>query len=197
MVFTLIPTPLRCSTGTNNIPPALSVELEQILSDSFYIRTTLFRKNGSPRTIETTFVWIQNGDENRVVLSGYPGKRDWVASMSRNSSVTVHSVEFEPWFDIPAEARVIRDLNEKMPYVLAFIENWTRRPDFPRTRFKLLLGAVKINRALRLPWWGPFMIARRIFNGMPCVEITFTGEPVRREKGGPPPLSEPQEGRPF
>ncbi len=175
--------------------PAISAELEHILAKSFYIRTTLTRKNGSPRTIETTFVWARGS--NKIVLSGYPGKRDWVASMSRNSSVAVHTVEFEPWFDIPAEARVIRDLDEKLPRIMAFIEHWALRPGFPRTRFKLLLGAVKVNRALRLPWWGPFIIAKRIFTGMPCVEITFTGEPIRRDKGGPPALSEPQEGRPF
>ena len=172
----------------------IPVELQQILVDSFYIRTTLVRKNGSPRTIETTFVWDGG---NKIVLSGYPGKRDWVASMSRNPGVTVHTVEFKPWFDLPAQARVIRDLDEKFPKVVTFIEHWAKRPGFPRTRFKILLGAVKINRALKLPWWGPFIIAKRIFNGMPCVEITFTGDAVRRENDGPPILSEQRDGRPF
>ena len=177
----------------SKLPP----QLEQILEESFYLRTTLTRKNGSKRTIETTYVWLHEDGANRVILSGYPGKRDWVASMSRNSEVTLHTVEFEPWFDIPAEARVIRDLDEKLPRVIAFIEHWARRPGFPRTRFKILLGAVKINRWLRLPLWGPFIIAKRIFNGMPCVEITFTGNPELRDADGPPPLSEPQKGRPF
>jgi len=175
----------------------LPTQLERILSDSFHIRTTLTRKNGSKRTIETTYVWSQENGANTIILSGYPGKRDWVASMSRNSDVTVHTVEFEPWFDIPANARVIRDLDEKLPKIFAFIEHWAVRPGFPRTKFKILLGAVKINRALKLPWWGPFIIAKRIFKGMPCVEITFTGEPVLRDDGAPPPLSEPQDGRPF
>jgi hypothetical protein len=175
----------------------LPVQLEKILSDSFYIRTTLTRKNGTKRTIETTYVWSQENGVNKIILSGYPGKRDWVASMSRNPEVTVHSVEFEPWFDVPAEARVIRDLNEKLPKIFSFIEHWALRPGFPRTKFKILLGAVKINRALKLPWWGPFIIAKRIFNGMPCVEITFTGDAFLRTDGAPPPLSEPQDGRPF
>ena len=70
------------------------------------------------------------------------------------------------------------------------------RPGFPRLRFQFLLGSVKLNRRLRLPWWGPFIFARRIFDQMPCVVITFTGEPVRRD-GPPPALSEPQKGRPF
>ncbi|MDP6667366.1 MAG: hypothetical protein QF357_08205 [Dehalococcoidia bacterium] len=194
-----IPISSPCSTGKADIQSkpgyAIPAELEKILSGSFYIRTTLTRRDGTPRTIETTFVWASGSD--RIVISGYPGKRDWMASMSRNPNVTVHTVEFEPWFDIAAEARVIRDLDEKLPRVMAFIENWTQRPGFPRTRFRLLLGAVKLNRALRLPWWGPFIIAKRIFSGMPCVEITFVGEPARRDTGGPPGLSEPQEGRPY
>ncbi|MDA1280095.1 MAG: hypothetical protein O3B95_08655 [Chloroflexi bacterium] len=173
---------------------SVPVDLARILNDSFYIRVTLTRKNGAARTVEMTFVW---DGSDKIVLSGYPGKRDWVASMAKNAEVTVHTVEFEPWFDIPAKARVIRDLNEKLPLVIAFINHWSLRPGFPRARFKLLLAAVKINRSLHLPWWGPFMIAKRIFNGMPCVEITFTGEPVRRVSDGPPGLSVPREGRPF
>ncbi len=180
-----------------NPAPRLPEQLEQILAGSFYIRTTFMRKNGTPRTIETTYVWIKEDGVNKIILSGYPGKRDWVASIAQNSSVTVHSVEFEPWFDIPANAVVIRDLNEKMPRIIAFIEHWSERPGFPRARFKILLGAVKINRALRLPWWGPFIIAKRIFNAMPCIEITFTGDAVIRSDGAPPVLSEPQKGRPF
>jgi len=187
--------------GTANIgrmsAPKLPAQLEEILSNSFYIRTTFTRNDGTPRSIETTYVWIRENGVNRIILSGYPGKRDWVASMARNKDVTVHSVEFEPWFDIPAEARVVRDLNEKLPKIFAFIEHWALRPNFPRTKFKILLGAVKINRALRLPWWGPFILAKRIFSQMPCVEITFTGNAVLRADGAPPPLSEPQDGRPF
>ena len=187
--------------GTANIgympDHKLPAQLEKILSDSFYIRTTVTRKNGNKRTIETTYVWSQENGVNKIILSGYPGKRDWVASMARNAEVTVHSVEFEPWFDIPGEARVVRDLNEKLPKIFAFIEHRALRPGFPRTKFKILLGAVKINRALKLPWWGPFIIAKRVFTGMPCVEITFTGDAVLRADGAPPPLSEPQDGRPF
>jgi hypothetical protein len=180
-----------------NRTPQLTEKLERILAESFYIRTTFTRKNGTQRTIETTYVWTQENGVNKIVLSGYPGKRDWVASIAKSPSVTVHSVEFGPWYDIPAEAVVVRDLNEKLPRIIAFIEHWSVRPGFPRTRFKLLLGAVKINRALRLPWWGPFIIAKRIFSGMPCVEITFTGAAVLRSDSAPPVLSEPQKDRPF
>ncbi len=166
--------------------------LKQILRDSFYLRTTLTRRNGSQRVIETTYYW---DGANHIVLSGYPGKRDWVASMSRNPEVIVHTVEFKPGYDIPASAKVLRNRDERLPYLFKFIENWAERPGFPRRRFKFLLGAVKLNRKLRLPWWGPFILARRIFDGMPCVLITFTGDPVERSEG-PPEMSEAQD-RPF
>ena len=170
----------------------LSPHLRQALADSFYIRTTLKRRDGTPRTIETTFYWDGG---SRVVLSGYPGKRDWVASMSREPEVTVHTVEFPPVYDIPARARVLRDRDERLPYLFKFIERWSVRPDFPRRRFQFVMGAIRINRGLRLPWWGPFYVARKVLDRMPCVEITFTGEPVERA-GGPPELSEEREGRP-
>lgn len=166
--------------------------LNSILRDSFFLRTTLIRKNGSPRTIETTYYW---DGRDEIVISGYPGKRDWVASLSRNGSVTVHTVEFSPGYDIKGVARVLRDRDERMPYLLKFIERWTERPGFPRRRFQFLLGAVRVNRKLRLPWWGPFYFARKIFDQMPCVVITLTGEPVERA-GDLPQLSEPREDRP-
>jgi hypothetical protein len=173
--------------------PDLPPDLQRILRDSFYIRTTLTRRDGSPRTIETTYYW--DGGQH-IVLSGYPGKRDWVASMSRKPDVTMHTVEFEPGYDIAASARVLRTRNERLPYLMKFIERWTVRPNFPRRRVQFFLWSVRTNRRLRLPWWGPFYFARKIFDGMPCVVITFTGEPVKRDTG-PPPLSEPREGRPY
>lgn len=173
--------------------PTLPEPLKRILSDSFYLRTTLFRRDGSPRVIETTYYW---DGADHIVISGYPGKRDWVASISRNPDVTVHTVEFEPVYDIPGIARVVRDRDERFPYLVKFIEHWAERPGFPRRRFQFLLGAVKVNRKLKLPWWGPFILARRIFDQMPCVLITLTEEPVERD-GLPPALSEPQKGRPF
>ena len=142
--------------------------------------------------IETTYYW---DGADQIVLSGYPGKRDWVASMSRNPEITVHTVEFEPGFDIRARARVLRKRNERIPYLIKFIERWAERPGFPRRRFQFMLGAVKVNRKLKLPWWGPFYFARNIFDQMPCVVITLTDEPL--ERSGPPPALSEQKDRPF
>ena len=70
----------------------LDPRLRVILEDSFYIRTTMIRRrSGGPRTVETTYYW--NGDDE-VVLSGYPGPRDWVANINANPTVTLHTAEF-------------------------------------------------------------------------------------------------------
>jgi hypothetical protein len=164
-------------------------ELVRILRDSFAIRTTLTRKTGQKRTIETTYCW---DGAREIVLSGFPGKRDWVASLARNPDVVIHTVELGPAWDIAGRARVLREREERLPYLMRFIERWMSRPGFPRRRFGIALGAVKLNRRLGLGWWGPFRLARRIFDGMPCVVITLAGAPRRRP--GPPP--EPDAPRP-
>jgi hypothetical protein len=166
--------------------------LRTILASSFYIRATVIRRNGHPRTVEMTYFW---DGANHIYFSGYPGKRDWVASMTRHPALTVHTVEGDRWFDIPARARVLRNRNERLPHLLAYIDHWAKRPGYPRWQIRLFLGAIRCNRGLRLPWWGPFLYVRRMLDRMPCVEVTFTGPAVDRP-GGPPALSEPREGRP-
>jgi hypothetical protein len=167
-------------------------QFRSIVASSFFLRTTMRRrKSGGNRTIETTYVW--DGDR-RMVISGYPGPRDWVANMGANSDVTVSTVEGDRWFETAGVARVVRDRNERVPHLLAFIEHWAERPGFPRRRFMFIINMIKLNRKLRLPWWGPFYFARKVLDQMPCVEITFTGDIT--ERTGPQPMSEPQTDRP-
>ncbi len=173
--------------------PPLDPVLREILGSSFFIRTTMTRRRtGTPRTIETTYVW--NGGD-RVVLSGYPGKRDWVANMRAHAEVTLHTVEGSAHYDIPGSARVLTDRDERIPHLLDFIAHWATRPGYPRLQIRVILTVLRLHRGLRLPWWGPFVFARRTLDRMPCVEIQFVGEP-RLRRGDPPPLSEPHFDRP-
>ncbi len=150
-------------------------ELRRILDLSFVLRTTMTRRrSGGKRTIETTYTW---DGSDCVYLSGYPGRRDWVANMGAHAEVVVTTVEGDRNYVIPATARVLKDRNERVEHLLAFIDRWAERPGFPRKRFRFLLGAIRLNRRLRLPWWGPFFLVRRILDQMPCVELRFTGEP--------------------
>ena len=162
--------------------PALPDELRRALGKSFVVRVShRGRRTGLPRVLETTYVW--DGGV-RVYLSGYPGRRDWVANMAADPNVTLHTVESRPGYDVPARARVLRGRDERTGHVLDFIERWAGRGagGWP---LRLALRAVHLNRAMRLPWWGPFYLVRRLLDAMPCVELEFTGEPVVRR--GPPP----------
>ncbi|PZC44931.1 MAG: protein of unknown function (DUF385) [Chloroflexi bacterium] len=163
---------------------SLPEDLIAILSQSFFIRFSVRgRRTGRLRTVETTYVWDRG---SRLYISGYPGKRDWVANLYANPQVIVHTVEGRNGYDIPATARVIHARQERTPHLLAFLNHWASRPEAPRTMFLLLLKAVRLNRALHLPWWGPFYFVRRIFDRMPCVEITFTGYPSENQRGRRP-----------
>ena len=165
-------------------PPSLPEALRRTLRDSFVVRVShRGRRTGTPRVLETTYVWDGG---LRVYLSGYPGRRDWVANMAAGPSVTLHTVESEPRYDVPAKARVLRGRDERMPHVLAFVERWASRGagGWP---LRLALRAVRLNRALRLPWWGPFYPVRRLLDAMPCVELEIVGEPVVRRGPSPRP----------
>ena len=133
------------------------------------------RRSGGRYILETTFVW---DGRDRIHLSGYPGTRDWVANMASDPNVTVHIAYDSVLYNIPATANVLRDRNERLPHLLDFINHWAKRGGAQGWPIRLFFGALRFNRALHLPWWGPFWFARRILDRMPCVEITFTGEPT-------------------
>ena len=98
----------------------LTADLRRILSGSFFLRTSMIRRRtGTLRTVATTYVW---DGEDRLYLSGYPGRRDWVANMAANPEVTIHTVESEPWYDIPASTgllvQVFQGAGSNLPYGL-------------------------------------------------------------------------------
>lgn len=148
----------------------------RVLNASFVIRVThRGRRSGLPRVLETTYYWDGRG---RIYLSGYPGKRDWVANMGACPDTTVYTVEGGWWFAAPAKARVLRARNERTPYIMEYVRHWLRLGGGQRRMVRWALAAVRVNRALHLPWWGPFYCIRRIFDSMPCVELTLTGTAV-------------------
>ena len=161
----------------------LSDYVKSVLRASFLIRTTTQKKvTKKPYVFESTFVW---DGARTIYLSGYHGKRDWVANIKANPVVYLHSVEGPTGFDFKAQARVIKGFDEKLPYLIMFLERWTNWSTIPRPLFKLVLGIIKANVRLRLPWWGPLFLAKRILSNMPCVEIKMVGEPALRNTGPP------------
>ena len=168
-------------------PTTLPQDLLEQLEQAFFIRfTTTGRRSRQARTTETTFVWdaLPSG-VGRIYVSGYPGRRDWVANVQAHPSVTLHTVEYGVYYDILAHGRVILIPSDRTKPLLSFLHRWANRPESKQKVFGWLVAAIEINQRLRLPWWGPFYLVRRILDRMPCVEFTFVGEPIRRNT--PPP----------
>ena len=171
------------------MPADLPDDLRQALAHDFFIRFTVKgRKSGKPRTTETTFVW--DGD-SRLFISGYPGKRDYIANLAAGPDVVVHTVERGLYYDIPATARVLRDRRERTAPLLAFLDRWAARPEASRPVFRCAVEAMKLNHRFRLPWCGPFWLAQRILDRMPCAELTLVGTPTRRSMPPPAPVIPP------
>jgi hypothetical protein len=156
----------------------LPSDLRDILASSFFIRFSgKGRRSGRIRTTETTYVW---DGARTLYVSGYPGKRDWVANLSADPFTTVHTVEGPVGYDIEATARVLMARSDRVPHLLAFINRWATRPGARHPLLGLFVRTISFNRRLHLPWWGPFYLVRRVLDRMPCVEIVLTGTPVRR-----------------
>jgi deazaflavin-dependent oxidoreductase (nitroreductase family) len=64
--------------------------------------TTTGRKSGQPSRIE---IWFHNLDD-RLYITGSPGRRDWYANLRANPAFTFHLKE-SVQADLPAKARPI------------------------------------------------------------------------------------------
>ena len=165
-------------------PADLPPDLQASLANDFVIRfTTTGRKTGIPRTSETTFVWNKDGS---FVISGYPGKRDWIANMAANPNVVLHTVERGVYYDIPARAEVLTRREDRTDPLMAFLGRWAARPEAPQKLFSLAVGAIRMNRRLKLPWWGPFWMVRKLLDRMPCARLVIVSPPTPRRTPPPP-----------
>ena len=63
--------------------------------------TTIGRRSGDPARIE---IWWFHVDD-RFVITGTPGKRDWFANVLANPDVTIHA----PFGDFAGRASIIED----------------------------------------------------------------------------------------
>lgn len=66
--------------------PLTESELDRIASFRTIDITTIGRKSGKPRRLE---IWWFRVD-GRFIISGTPGKRDWLANLSTNPKLIVH-----------------------------------------------------------------------------------------------------------
>ncbi len=82
--------------------------------------TTHGRKTGLPRRIEMVFHTV----DGRIVISGHPGRpRDWLANLMANPRMTLH-LKGRLVADLPAQARVITDLEERERLLAPVARAW-------------------------------------------------------------------------
>lgn len=98
--------------------------------------TTIGRRSGEPRRIETCFYRF----EDTTYLSGIPGPRtrDWLRNLQAEPHFIFH-LKHGVVADLPAVATVITDPTERRRVFVEFVEDFDRRngPDSPWPRSSL------------------------------------------------------------
>ena len=79
----------------------MDIDLERLASHPTIDLTTTGRKSGRPRRIE---IWWFRVD-GRFIVTGTPGRRDWLANIRAHPGVVVHV----GGLDIPARAEPVED----------------------------------------------------------------------------------------
>jgi hypothetical protein len=91
-----------------NVAEALAIDRDSGAAERTVDITTIGRKSGEPRRIET---WFYRA-EGTVYLSGMPGKRGWAANLEAEPAFTFH-LKNGVQADLPARATQIVDEAER------------------------------------------------------------------------------------
>jgi deazaflavin-dependent oxidoreductase (nitroreductase family) len=83
--------------------------------------TTTGRRSGRPRRIEIAFFNVGG----RVYITGFPGRRGWLANLRADPRLTVH-LKRRVTADLPAQARIVADDAERRLVVGAACRAWNR-----------------------------------------------------------------------
>jgi deazaflavin-dependent oxidoreductase (nitroreductase family) len=89
--------------------------------------TTIGRRSGSPRRIETWFYRV----DGTVYLTGTPGRRDWAANLEAEPAFTFHlknGVEA----DLPARAAQVTEETERRRVLAALLDGLASNNDVGR-----------------------------------------------------------------
>ena len=86
--------------------------------------TTIGRKSGQPRRLET---WFHNLD-GRIYLTGTPGARDWYANLVANPAFTFH-LKDSTTADLQARATPILDPDQRRSVLARILANLGRADD--------------------------------------------------------------------
>ncbi len=91
-------------------------ELDRIASFRTIDITTIGRRSGRTRRLE---IWWFRFNE-RFIISGTPGRRDWVANLKADPTLTVHV----DGMDLPATARELTDPDFRREFFTSSAASW-------------------------------------------------------------------------
>jgi deazaflavin-dependent oxidoreductase (nitroreductase family) len=95
------------------IRQALAIDSSSPDRDRTIDITTTGARSGEPRRIETWFYRV----DDRIYLTGLPGKRGWYANLLANPAFTFHLEQA----DLAATARPVRDASERRRVITAIV----------------------------------------------------------------------------
>lgn len=91
-------------------------------NDSLIDITTTGRKTGQSHKIEIAFHYL----DQKIYISGMPGKRDWYANLVANPEFTFH-LKQSIQADIPARATPILDEDRRRKVLVNIVQKWGRQ----------------------------------------------------------------------
>lgn len=94
---------------------------QALAADTTIDITTTGKRSGQSRKTEIWFMYI----EDRVFITGTPGRRDWYANLVANPAFTFHLKESAK-IDLPARATPVTDPEERRRVMSAPETEWYR-----------------------------------------------------------------------
>ncbi len=99
----------------------IDVVRDELRDDPTIDITTVGRRSGQPRRIE---IWMLDVD-GRFFITGTPGRRDWLANLLADQSLTVH-LKRRAGRDLPATATAITDVGTRRQVIEHLSARWYR-----------------------------------------------------------------------
>ena len=99
----------------------MDVVRDELREDPTVDITTTGRRSGRPRRIE---IWMLDVD-GRFFITGTPGRRDWLANLLADPSLTVH-LKRKAALDLPARATPVTDAATRRAVLEHLQSTWYR-----------------------------------------------------------------------
>jgi hypothetical protein len=110
-----------------NVTRALAIDRSAGARERTVDITTIGRRSGAPRRIETWFYRV----DGTVYLTGLPGRRGWAANLEAEPAFTFH-LKNGVAADLPARATQVVDEAERRRIMAELIDDLSSVSDTPR-----------------------------------------------------------------